>query len=672
MHGNRNRESVLNRTDLDGILGPVTKKTKNKQTNLTNTERNMADVVAFYESHGRLPTKEQSDSEDTIYYKLAGIAKVVQSNSTIKHNVSILDRHDILAKFSEENLQINNAQCEMPPEPSNQDEDNKIAPVIEIYDQSDLEDNRLEALIKSHAELVLSFRADLKLPVSTLKENLNIISSEEAMKGNIDTWYTDLETIVESTVRLKQAFNESFKNLETNFSLLKSVYISSQKKPEAENHQETKPASSEKVNTENNDSSTSQEKTTLSEPTKMEVVIPNEPMFLNIDTNHKDWPDNRAVTYISTLLDILNKVHKNSGLKIDCFIKQVIGKKDRPGNMELNSCSNAELEALYQFHIIQDSQPSDKESPMEGQELPKSLAEILEKNNLDEILGRPDEDLLGGERAQRSHQRKLAGDVEGRVACESFDQYKSLFDVYKEQLESGKLVVSESRTNDIAAGDIFLWDGFIAIITGESIKGDIKKHSGKRTHVVFSNGTEAWLREGSIVRAMYADSVKNKISCKRVVKASQGILGDSSEGIDTNNLSGYLYVARTKSKSLAFEQAKKSMIKIGVTSNKVSTRISRAERDPTFLCAPVDIVATYELYNMEIFQVEKLLHTFFGGARLEIQAKDKGGDNVTVREWFAVDPKHVSEAFNFLMKGQLDKYRFNAKSGSFDLLTNTQ
>ena len=38
--------------------------------------------------------------------------------------------------------------------------------------------------------------------------------------------------------------------------------------------------------------------------------------------------------------------------------------------------------------------------------------------------------------------------------------------------------------------------------------------------------------------------------------------------------------------------------KIGVTGGVVETRIANAKLDPTFLMAEVEVIATYELYNI--------------------------------------------------------------------------
>ena len=52
--------------------------------------------------------------------------------------------------------------------------------------------------------------------------------------------------------------------------------------------------------------------------------------------------------------------------------------------------------------------------------------------------------------------------------------------------------------------------------------------------------------------------------------------------------------------------------------------------------ADVEIVATYELYNINRTKLENLIHRVFDPARLDIEIKDRFGNPVIPREWFLV------------------------------------
>ena len=84
--------------------------------------------------------------------------------------------------------------------------------------------------------------------------------------------------------------------------------------------------------------------------------------------------------------------------------------------------------------------------------------------------------------------------------------------------------------------------------------------------------------------------------------------------------------------------------KIGVTGGTVEKRIANAKLDPTFLMADVEVVTTYELFNINRVKLENLLHRVFEAARLDVEIKDRFGHLVTPREWFLVPLFAIDEA----------------------------
>jgi hypothetical protein len=66
----------------------------------------------------------------------------------------------------------------------------------------------------------------------------------------------------------------------------------------------------------------------------------------------------------------------------------------------------------------------------------------------------------------------------------------------------------------------------------------------------------------------------------------------------------------------------------------IDQRIAGARLQPTFLMADVEVVATYELYNINRTKLENLIHRVFGSARLDIEIKDRFGQPVVPHEWF--------------------------------------
>jgi hypothetical protein len=102
--------------------------------------------------------------------------------------------------------------------------------------------------------------------------------------------------------------------------------------------------------------------------------------------------------------------------------------------------------------------------------------------------------------------------------------------------------------------------------------------------------------------------------------------------------------------------------KIGVTGGDVARRCANARLDPTFLMADVEIVATYELYNINRTKLESIIHRFFEPARLNVEIKDRFGQPVIPREWFLVPFFAVDEMVEKIKDGTIGDYAYDVKN----------
>ena len=87
--------------------------------------------------------------------------------------------------------------------------------------------------------------------------------------------------------------------------------------------------------------------------------------------------------------------------------------------------------------------------------------------------------------------------------------------------------------------------------------------------------------------------------------------------------SGTIYVLRSKSDHPVVAEHREVLHKIGVTNGNVKRRIANAKLDPTFLMADVEVIASYNLYNINRTKLENLIHRIFDPARLDIEIKDR-------------------------------------------------
>ena len=174
----------------------------------------------------------------------------------------------------------------------------------------------------------------------------------------------------------------------------------------------------------------------------------------------------------------------------------------------------------------------------------------------------------------------------------------------------------------------------------EEVGEPIKAPNGSmdaRLRVIYSNGTESNILLRSLQRAIYKDETSRRIS-----EPSAGpLFSDHSEEDDL--ASGTVYVLRSKSEHPVVAENREVLHKIGVTGGKVEKRIANAEKEATYLLAGVEVVATYQLFNINRTKLEKIIHRVFEPAKLDIEIMDRFGYPFTPREWFLV-PLFVIDA----------------------------
>jgi hypothetical protein len=160
-------------------------------------------------------------------------------------------------------------------------------------------------------------------------------------------------------------------------------------------------------------------------------------------------------------------------------------------------------------------------------------------------------------------------------------------------------------------------------------------------------GTESNLLMRSLHRAMHKDKSSRTISDP----IAGPLFTDAT--VEGDEASGIIYVLRSKSDLAVVVKNRDLLHKIGVTGGSVKKRVANAKLDPTFLMADVEIVSTYELYNINRVKLENLLHRIFESARLDIEIKDRFGHPVTPREWFLVPLFAIDEAVERIRDGSI-------------------
>jgi hypothetical protein len=256
--------------------------------------------------------------------------------------------------------------------------------------------------------------------------------------------------------------------------------------------------------------------------------------------------------------------------------------------------------------------------------------------------------------------KRAAEEIANRQKCEDFDSFRPLFEQVQKELSAGLRQTRRfERKSEIAPGRFYILGGQKAYVSAmEEPFANEHGNIDARLRVIFDNGTESNLLMRSLQKALQQDPAG-----RRIIEPSAGpLFADESE--EGDEASGIVYVLRSKSDNPTVAANRDVLHKIGVTGGDVVRRIANACLDPTFLMADVEIVATYELYNINRTRLENLIHRIFGPARLDIVIKDRFGQPVIPREWFLVPLFVVDEAIEKIRDGTITGYTYDPKTAS--------
>jgi hypothetical protein len=282
-------------------------------------------------------------------------------------------------------------------------------------------------------------------------------------------------------------------------------------------------------------------------------------------------------------------------------------------------------------------------------------------SSIEDLLGGDDFDLLEDESGLLDvsdlpvrRQVHDGGGIARREKAHDFEQFDPLFKQKHAELRDGasKLLPYPGMTH-IVPGAFFVLNGIMLFIAevGETEyrKTTVRENKRERLRCIFENGTES---------SMYRQSLAIRLSDEDgqiVVKS------DLPEILTDDEVSGYIYVLRSRSKDPQIAGIK-DLHKIGFTRDSVDKRIRGAEKSPTYLMAPVDVVASYRTYNLRISALENLLHRVFAAVQLDLTQADRKGRDYDPSEWYVVPFTVIDQAVDLIMSGDIVAYVYDAKS----------
>jgi hypothetical protein len=237
--------------------------------------------------------------------------------------------------------------------------------------------------------------------------------------------------------------------------------------------------------------------------------------------------------------------------------------------------------------------------------------------------------------------------------CEDFSTFEPLFIKCHEELKVGKRkIVDFKHQKEIVKGNYFVLRGILVYVdkVGE-MTTSVNGLDDARLRLIYENGTESDILLLSFAKALFLDG--------RLVTENEDRLLDNFMGIvEEDQDSGYIYVLSTLSEMPELKNMH-NLYKIGFSSRTVEERIKVAEKDPTYLMAPVKIVATYKCFNMSTQKFEHLLHRVFSRARLNLEVIGLANEKFLPDEWFVVPLEVIDQAVSLIISDEIVNYEYD-------------
>ena len=252
--------------------------------------------------------------------------------------------------------------------------------------------------------------------------------------------------------------------------------------------------------------------------------------------------------------------------------------------------------------------------------------------------------------------RRKADYIAQRKQCEDFEQYRSLFEQIHRELKAGRRsLVRISKTVNLKAGHYYIVDGQLLLL--ESIS-DQRTSSNflpdGRTRCIFENGTESDI----LLQTLRKNVVGNGYAVTELQEESESKFFTNADVAGKDKVTGYIYVLRSLSTDPVIN-SQQHLYKIGFSTRAVEERIANAEHEPTYLMAPVEIVATYKIVNLHSHKFEDLVHQVLKAVQFHVTVIDDEGKSYEPREWFVVPLNIVDVIIGKIMDGTIIGYTYN-------------
>jgi T5orf172 domain. len=243
-----------------------------------------------------------------------------------------------------------------------------------------------------------------------------------------------------------------------------------------------------------------------------------------------------------------------------------------------------------------------------------------------------------------------------RKVCEDFANFQAGFSKIHNELRIGKRsLIKTSKTDSMVAGNYYIVDGQMVLLQsiGEYIQAANGTKDG-RTRCIFENGTESDI----LLQTLRKNVMSSGYAITATQEETELSMFSANNLTDNDKVTGYIYVLSSLSTQpeIANQQ---DLYKIGFTINTVEERIADAANDPTYLMAPVKIMASYKIVNMNSHVFETLIHQVLDAVQMQITITDKLGQEYHPKEWYVVPFPVIETIIQKILDGSITRYVYN-------------
>ncbi len=241
-------------------------------------------------------------------------------------------------------------------------------------------------------------------------------------------------------------------------------------------------------------------------------------------------------------------------------------------------------------------------------------------------------------------ERAEADSIAKRIECKNFADYREGFELIHTKLRDGRARLTRFKEAHLSQGQYFVLGNLLLYldhINKDAERRDSRGRADERTRCIFENGTENDVYQQTLAKSLYTEGYTVQDFSEIESDTLQKAFNVTGRDVAT----GHIYVLRSLSEDPEIKNIK-DLHKIGFTRQTVEQRIANAANESTYLFAPVEIVASWEIFNVKASTFEDIIHRLFDNVQLQVDA-----GLARPKEWYVVPFEIIDQAVHHIIEG---------------------